>query len=389
MSYNNSISNTYVKNGIFYFVKRVPVDLALRFRVKRVAFSLRTKSSTEARRRASEVSRELEHKWFLLRRSQLIENIEICESEVIEASKREVSKFLENPIGIRDAIDIYIRLKGKGSSKSFSQTTERAFNYLIAAVGERNLDDYSKQDATQFRDWLVAKGLAGSSVARTFAVVRSVFNLAFSEYGIEKTNPFTGVYLDRNSGVHRRLPIPVDAIHRIQNRCREMDDDLRRLIALLSDSGLRLAEASGLHVDDLVLNQCDTPILRVRSHPWRRLKTKSSERIVPLVGAALWASESILKSSDGSPYAFPRYNVGATTNANSASAALNKWLKDYVPEGCSLHSFRHSFRDRLRSVGCPEEIADALGGWSKKSIGQGYGIGYDVDTLASWIRRIA
>ena len=34
------------------------------------------------------------------------------------------------------------------------------------------------------------------------------------------------------------------------------------------------------------------------------------------------------------------------SNANSASAALNKWLKPYVPENCVIHSFRHSFRDR-------------------------------------------
>ena len=51
-------------------------------------------------------------------------------------------------------------------------------------------------------------------------------------------------------------------------------------------------------------------------------------------------------------YAFPRYTSASGTNANSASAAINKWLKPRVPEGCVIHSFRHLFRDRLRAVFC-------------------------------------
>ena len=41
-----------------------------------------------------------------------------------------------------------------------------------------------------------------------------------------------------------------------------------------------------------------------------------------------------------SPYAFPKYSSAKGTNANSASAAINKWLKPRVPQGCSM-SFRH------------------------------------------------
>jgi integrase len=33
----------------------------------------------------------------------------------------------------------------------------------------------------------------------------------------------------------------------------EADDDLRWLVAMISDTGMRLAEAAGLHVDDIVL----------------------------------------------------------------------------------------------------------------------------------------
>ena len=99
------------------------------------------------------------------------------------------------------------------------------------------------------------------------------------------------------------------------------------------------------------------------------LKTKSSHRKVPLVGASLWAAKRVAHNSHN-PYSFPRYNDGELANANSASAALNKWLKPMVSEGSVVHSFRHSMRDRLRAVECPKEIIDQIGGWSSSDVGE-------------------
>jgi integrase len=102
----------------------------------------------------------------------------------------------------------------------------------------------------------------------------------------------------------------------------------------------------------------------LKLHPWRPLKTITSERLVPLVGASLWAAERIKNTQPG-PFVFPRYTTITRTNANHASAALNKWLKNHVSEECVIHSFRHSLRDRLRAVQCPSDIENQIGGWSK------------------------
>jgi integrase len=69
-------------------------------------------------------------------------------------------------------------------------------------------------------------------------------------------------------------------------------------------------------------------------------------------------------------------------------AALNKWLKDFVDKGCTIHSFRHSFRDRLRAVSCPSDIIDQLGGWQTAGVGHGYGEGYPLSILADWVQKI-
>ena len=108
---------------------------------------------------------------------------------------------------------------------------------------------------------------------------------------------------------------------------------------------------------------------------------------MPLVGASLRAAKKVIHNSN-TPFAFPRYNDGELANANSASAALNKWLKPLVSEGCVVHSFRHAMRDRLRAVECPKEIIDQIGGWSSSDVGETYGEGYRLSILNKWISAI-
>ena len=109
---------------------------------------------------------------------------------------------------------------------------------------------------------------------------------------------------------------------------------------------------------------------------------------MPLVGVSLWAAQRLSGAFADSPYAFPRYNRRNSTNSNSASAALNKWLHQYVPEGCTMHSFRHSMRDRFRAVECPKEIIDRIGGWSSNDVGESYGDGFSLDNINKWTERI-
>jgi integrase len=152
---------------------------------------------------------------------------------------------------------------------------------------------------------------------------------------------------------------------------------MRWIIATLSDSGMRLAEVIGLHKNDLYLD-AEIPFVKLSEHPWRRLKTPTSIRDVPLVGASLWGLRRAFTEAEGSML-FPRYCTIERNKASYASNSLNKWLKAYVPDGCVIHSFRHSFRDRLRAVQCPSDMIDQIGGWHTAGVGQGYGDGYPMD----------
>ena len=149
---------------------------------------------------------------------------------------------------------------------------------------------------------------------------------------------------------------------------------------------MRLSEAVGLKQQDLVLNH-KVPHVSLVPHATRRLKTDSSERLIPLVGASLWAAQQLTKAMT-STYCFPRYCNEEACNSNSASAAINKWIKTIAGPDAVIHGLRHSFRDRLREVEAPVDLIDQLGGWSTQSVGQTYGNGYPLVNLREWMLRI-
>ena len=382
---------TFVRGAYYYFTRRVPADLRQHYNYPRIVQGLRTSSPQEAKLQAKIEAAKLDAYWTQMRlaKSDVLGLSLIRDGMDIPAVKSQnmtPNRALEGPT-LLDALGVYLEQKGDGKAKSFRQSAERACGYVIENCGNKPLAAYTRQNALIFRDWLVARGLTGSSVTRNFSYVKAVINFALSEFALDIRNPFVGVYHDRSKGVVSRKPIPLDDLLSVQRKCMQIDDDIRWLVALVSDTGMRLAEAAGLSVSDFNL-QGDIPFVEVRKHPWRSLKTSASARVIPLSGMALWAARRILQQTGASTYAFPRYNRGSRTSANSASAAINKWLKNHVPAGCTMHSFRHSMRDRLRAVQCPSDVADQIGGWATDGVGQGYGSGYPIEVLHRWLSKI-
>ena len=383
---------TFNRAGYYYFSRRVPADLLSHYSYPRIVQGLKTRSAQTAKSRALVAAAKLDEYWSHLRMTapDLIGRslLKSGYGSFARNTQLDVSSATEQCITLPEALKTYVTQKGAGKPKSFEAAAQRACSYLVDACGAKDLAEYTRADALSYRDYLIAKGLVGTSVGRVISSIRAVFNFAISEYALDLKNPFVGMYFDKSAGVSKRLPIPIDDILKVQHLCSKIDDDLRWLVALVSDTGMRLAEGAGLLKSDIILD-ADIPYINLKPHPWRPLKTSASERDIPLVGASLWAAQRLSEAFPGSPYAFPRYNRKDTTNSNSASAALNKWLHKYVPEGCTMHSFRHSMRDRLRAVECPSDVIDQIGGWATEGVGQGYGKGHDLQVCAKWMNLIS
>ena len=375
---NKYVANHLLKrDGNYYFVRRVPNDLKNLYAVKRLCFSLKTKSYSSAIRMIKSVSQRLEDYWFGIR----LQNMNVPAMHLIKTDSDN-----DNGPNIIDALQLYLKLKGVNKNKTFLITTHRNVEHIIKVLGNKSIQSYSSLEAGKFRDWLIEQGMSNSTVKRVFSSVRAIINLSISEHGLNIVNPFSKVYLPSIDNELRKS-VPLDEIKLIQSYCRQVDDEPRWLISLLSDSGMRLSEALGLAKEDIKLEE-PIPHIRLIPHPWRRLKTRIRQRYIPLVKESLWACKRILEHNHDSIFAFPRYTSINQCNANSASAALNKWLKSKLIDDYVIHGFRHSFRDRLRTVECPSEVIDQLGGWSLKSVGQGYCKGYKLSILGKWMKNI-
>ena len=372
----------YKRGNVFYYSRRIPVDLQDQYITKKIVVSLRTSSMRSAVMSSSHLSVDLNSYWSSIRIRRIAKSY-VHQSSVTPSSS---TPFIANDISIEEAKELYLKLKGHNKPKLFHQVAHRNINYLITSLGNRDLSSYSSVDAGKFRDDLLQRDLASSSVRRVFSCVKAIVSLAIKEQGLNIINPFLGVYIPDLNDTKDRKPVPIECIRGIQHSCQSIDDELRWIIALISDTGMRLAEAIGLKAEDVVLDT-HTPHILIRPNKKRRLKTKYSERAVPLVGLSLWAIKRAVENQPTS-YLFKRYNKTAISNANSASAALNKWMKGHVDKGIVIHSFRHSMRDRLRAVECPADIVDSIGGWSKGSIGENYGSGYPLEVLHKWMKKI-
>ena len=157
----------------------------------------------------------------------------------------------------------------------------------------------------------------------------------------------------------------------------DLNPEARRVIYLVSETGLRLSEACNLSRTTIRL---DAPVPHVQIRPeGREIKTDQSQRDIPLVGAALMAMRE-------QPNGFPRYR----DKADSLSALVNQALeaRGLRPDpGQTLYSLRHTFEDRLTAVEAPEKVVAALMGhkWHRPR----YGLGPSLEQKREWLNRIA
>ena len=365
----------YRKRGFYYFSRRVPKALLDDYPKSRIVLALKTRHYRDALRQSQILSKRLDDQWFHMQLDAM--GLDNVQSKLFQQTKATAPLMSEATV-------FYLRLKSEGKDLVFTRAAQRNANVVIEALGDKPINEYASSEAGKLRDVLLNKGLAVTSIKRMFGSIKAIINLAMAEHGIEGRNPFSSIYMP-DEIQEERQPIPLDAIRRIQRDCMAADDEMRWLLALISDTGMRLSEAAGLHRDDIILD-APIPYINLQPHSWRRLKTKGSARLIPLIGASLRAAKRIHQHD--SSYAFPRYCDGKICNANSASAALNKWMKPRLKDDAVVHSFRHSMRDRLRAVECPSDIIEQIGGWSSSSVGASYGKGYELPVLAKWMTML-
>jgi integrase len=170
-------------------------------------------------------------------------------------------------------------------------------------------------------------------------------------------------------------------------------------------TGARLNELAPLTVEDVKVDEASgIHFLNIREvmEQGRRLKTAGSARVIPVhhelvrIGFLRFA-DTVRTSSGSEARLFPLLTPGPK---GGFGEAWSKWFGRYkrslgiTNKASVFHSFRHGFKDALRSARVSEDVNDALTGHSSSSIGRSYGAKdmvrrFGLRTLADAVGEVA
>lgn len=261
----------------------------------------------------------------------------------------------------------------------------RVLDMAIEALGRNPVvTSLSRDDARKVRDHLLSRvkstgeAISPASVARELNMVKAVVTHAKVEMGLpgDFQNPFNKLEM-RSTGAptsdsEKRDPLPPEVLSQVRQRVLAAGNPQLRLIwRLLEGTGCRLAEVTGLRVEDVILTGPlggQFPHIRVTWHEDRRVKTKASIRHVPLVGDALEAAKEALALPRPGHMLFSSY--GRLRGSDAASAALMKHIRRVSDHPKHVvHSLRHNMKDNLDLAEVAELVRNLILGWSLGSVG--------------------
>ncbi len=295
-------------------------------------------------------------------------------------------------IVLNDCLDIYWPLcadkfidKSEHQIRKWKNPRGMAFRYFIESLGEgKRVVDLDRSDILSFRDALntriLNKEIIGDSANRIMRHARDVLIVIGVELQLDAD--FKKLFEDLKFTELNRSRPSFEASY-VQNTLLNsnslsgLNDEARMLLYAMADTGARDCEIIGLRHEDIFLNE-EIPFIWIRPYDSYSLKTETSERKIPLVGASLFSFRYL---STG----FKHYK-----SADSASSTINKFMRENnlkPTKRHSLYSLRHTFKDRLRDIGAPAEVTDELMGHKKP--GQPYGRGYLFEDRHRWLRKIA
>ena len=434
----------------YNYRRLVPADLRKHYAGREIIKSLKTKDESEALRNCAKVNKQIENEFARLRSGlpkdeaptkhslglALLERFGIHPEKIRHQSSdsnegdlfsAHLEEAFENalsaeeidalrwdptladasklPLAERAALEIlrgkfslnaseypaqFLRLKRREDDRKFKKDSELSVKFLLAVLPDKPPNEYRRHELNELISHHASEGLSTGSIQKRLGMLRSMFNFVARELELDTAlnHTFKEWKIPKyGEDVRDRVDFSFDQLRVIRNAKDSKVPEIVWLIHLMMDTGLRINECCGLRREDVVLDD-QLPYLLVHKNPFRRLKTKQSQRYIPLVGLAFSAMIKAKTNASGE-WLFERYinhNEKSTKNTSAANA-VNKRLRSILGKGSPTgHSFRHVMQTRLREVGCPDHIRDELGGWNK-TISQSYGSTADLQNKTDFFNK--
>lgn len=421
-------NHIYKRGNIFYYKRRVPKHVEPYENRKFVKLSLSTKDEKEAIRKAAIYNDYIEDYWRSLIKAEgpdkaqaeyqvaisqakahgyayksIVEIASAPLNEIIERVKT-ASTHIDSPETVKSilggaekaspklsecpekfwtlAADRVVN-KSDNQIRKWKNPRKLAIDNLIEAIGDISLAEITRSDILRYRQWWVdridRKTVSASTANKHFILVRDLLQTVAMAYEINIDFDVLFSKIRLKAIGKSRPPFEPSYVQDTllrYSKLKGLNLEARMLIFAMADTGSRESELIGLKGEDIILDS-DIPYIWIRASAGHSLKTQSSERKIPLVGASLYAFQHL-------PDGFSHY-----TNADTASSTINKYLRenDLKPtKAHSLYSLRHTFKDRLRDAHAPEEVIDELMGHVKS--GPKYGRGHLLETKHDFLKKI-
>lgn len=407
----------------FAFRRRVPAEVSHLDPRKEVKISLKTREYSEALVKASIFNEQIESFWQNLLTSDNGENVneeyksavrlarahgfayksigQIAKADLHEIVARLSSDLEpeqkatallggagESNIRLSDSIELYWELthdrlynKSEHQVRKWKNPRKAAMQNFIEVIGDKFLHSVNRADVLEFRKYWNSKlleGMSPISANKQMRFVRDIMQVVAINHEIDIDCDPLFIKVNFRNNNASRPPFEVSYVENVllpNLTCLPERD--RAVLMVIADTGARISEVFGLLPNDIKLNE-EIPFIWIRPHEGYNLKTKSSERKIPLVGTSLLAFQTF------------RNGFEHTGNPDSFSNTVNKMLTSHnlrpTPRH-SIYSLRHTFKDRLRDIEAPEEIIDDLMGHTKS--GPKYGRGHKLEAKLKWLQKIA
>ena len=260
---------------------------------------------------------------------------------------------------------------------------KRAVDRFQSIVGDKPVKELTADDGIDYCEWWRDRVIAGEADPKTANKDIGQLSRMLKDLNIRRrlglSDIFKGLRI-KGEKPKPRVPFTTDFIQNqlfAEGALGGLNEDARLVLFVMADTGLRPSEVVNLQTNAIAL---DDPVPHVKILPeGRRLKTKDSQREIPLVGAALAAMRQ-------RPNGFPRYR----DKSSVLSATVNKYLSENnlrPSKDHTVYSLRHSFKDRLIGAEAPDSLIDNLMG--HKTYKPKYGLGHGLDLKLKYLQRIA
>jgi integrase len=322
----------------------------------------------------------------------LDELVEAERERGLQAHERLALKALQGPLPttLSELLEIYLDNHKRGKEPKFRKITEMYWDKLLVFVSDMPVEALDRDRVKAYVANRLSTDVTRATIEKEVKILRAIINRGITELGLQMTNPFEKLIIPEGSGKSstRREKFSVDEHRLAVSTAIAANDELRTIVLVVALTGCRLGEAVGLRVQDCYLD-VETPCLSFEGYGLRRFKTANSERKVPLLSQLKEAIQRQLERIGSQQLAlFPKYNdLILEPAADSASAALNKWIRNSVGIAKTCHSFRHSVQDLMREAEVPEDVRLELLGWGRQKHADSYGDGRSLALKLKYMDR--